>query len=158
TQLAHELDQRRVVVVALPSPEVEPGPTAVPAVGEGHGHRDLLPVEGMAEDRGLAPGGPGPPDSGRQRGSRLVLEDDPGPLPAGTFFAPGHSWGPQRWIASSSRSMARRAGFCQLQRSRLRIHQTCPMWYRTPVSIAIMSATRCKVQSSVFQPWARGPL
>src|SRR5262245_18890 len=158
TQLANELDQRRVVVVAFAGLEVEPTPAAVPAVGERHGHRDLLPVEGMAEDRGLAPGCPGPPDNGRQRGSRLVREDDPGPLPAGTFFTAGHSSRTQRWIPSSSRSMARRAGFCQLHRSRFRIHQTCPMWYRTPVSIAITSATRFRVQRSVFQPWARGPL
>src|SRR5262245_10440478 len=158
TQLANELDQRRVVVVAFAGLEVEPTPAAVPAVGERHGHRDLLPVEGMAEDRGLAPGCPGPPDNGRQRGSRLVLEDDPGPLPAGTFFTSGHSSRTQRWIPSSSRSMARRAGFCQLHRSRFRIHQTWPMWYRTPVSIAITSATRFRVQRSVLQPWARGPL
>src|SRR5262245_19962859 len=157
-QLAHELDQREVVVVAFARLEVEPTPAAVPAVGEGDGHRDPLPVEPMAEDRGLSPARPGPPDNGRQRGSRLVLEDDPGPLLTGPLFMAGHSSRTQSLIACSSRSMARRAGFCQLHRSRLRIRQTCPMLYPTPVSIAITWATRSRVQSSVFQPWARGPL
>ena len=53
---------------------------------------------------------------------------------------------------------ARRAGFRQLQPSRRRIFQTCPMWYRIPVAIAITSATRSSVQSSVCQPYAAGPL
>src|SRR5579859_4198862 len=77
-QLANELDQRHLVVVALPGLEVEPAPAAVPAVGEGHGHRDAIPVERMAEDWGLAPARPGSPDNRRQRSSALVLEDDPG--------------------------------------------------------------------------------
>src|SRR5262245_17653398 len=158
TQLADELDQLRVVVVAFPGLEVEPAPATVPAVGEGHGHRDPVPVEGMAEDRGLAPGCPGSPDNRRQRGSTFVLEDDPGSLPTGPPFMAGHSSRTQFLIASSSRSMARRAGFCQLHLSRLRIRQTWPIWYRTPVSIAITSATRFKVQSSVLQPYAPGPL
>jgi hypothetical protein len=54
TQLADELDQRLLVVVAVLRLEVEPSPGVVPAVGEGGGHRDPLPVERMAEDRGLA--------------------------------------------------------------------------------------------------------
>src|SRR5262245_12816161 len=157
-QLANELDQREVVVVAFAGLEVEPTPAAIPAVGEGNGHRDAIPVEGMAEDRGMAPGCPGPPDNGRQRGSGLVLEDDPGSLPPGPFFMAGHSSRTQSLIACSSRSMASRAGFCQLHRSRFRIRQAWPMLYRTPVSIAITSATRSRVQSSVLQPWARGPL
>src|SRR6266496_680851 len=86
-QFAHELDQRVLVVGALPGLEVESGPSPVPAVGEGGGHRDPLPVEPMAEDRGLAPGCPGAPDHRRQRGSALVLEDDPGLLPASVFLS-----------------------------------------------------------------------
>src|SRR5437660_832159 len=158
TELADELDQRVLVVGAILGLEVEPGAGAVPAVGEGGGHRDPLPVEGMAEDRGLAPGCPGAPDHRRQRGPAFVLEDDPGLLPAGEFFISGHSSRTQRAIASSSRSIARRAGFCQLQPSRRRIFQTCPTVYRIPVSIAITSATRSNVHSSVCQPYAAGPL
>src|SRR5207249_253689 len=114
TQVADELDQRLVVVVAVLGLEVEPRPGAVPAVGEGGGHRDPLPAERMAEQRGLTPRRPSAPDYRRQRGAGLILEDDPGLLPAGEFFTSGHSSRTQRVIASSSRSLARRAGFCQL--------------------------------------------
>jgi len=87
TEVADELDQALVVLGAGASLELEAGSPPVPAVGQRRGHRDPLPVEAVAENRGLAAGCPGAPDNGRQRGAALILEDDPGPLPAGGFLS-----------------------------------------------------------------------
>src|SRR5215469_5358327 len=59
TQVANELDQRVLVVIAVLRLEVKPGSGAVPSVGKGRGHRDPHPLERMAEYRSLAPGCPG---------------------------------------------------------------------------------------------------
>src|SRR5215471_2141995 len=108
--MSWEICQRLLVVVAVLGLEVEPGPSAVPAVGEGGGHRDPLPVGRVAEHRGLASRCPGTPDRRRQRGSALILKDDPGLLPAGELKSPATPLAPSaRSPPRLARSLARPA-------------------------------------------------
>jgi hypothetical protein len=70
----------------------------------------------------------------------------------------GHSVVTHRSMASSSRSVARRAGRCLLQPNRSRrIVHVCVVEYRTPVTFSITSATRASVHMSVGNPFAFGP-
>jgi glyoxylase-like metal-dependent hydrolase (beta-lactamase superfamily II) len=66
------------------------------------------------------------------------------------FFRRGQRSFTQCAIASSSRSVARRAGRCQVQPSCWRrMYHTRAGWWATPVTRSITSATRCKVHRSV---------
>ena len=78
----------------------------------------------------------------------------PGPS---VFFNLGQRSFTQRSMASSSRSVAWRAGRCRLQPIRRSTFQTCPGWYLTPVTFSITSATRARVHRSVGYPFALGP-
>lgn len=123
-----ELDQAFFVVRARLGLEVEAGALAVPAVAEGRGRRDPLPPEPVGDDRGLTSGSPGAADGGGEGKTGLVLEDDPAPFDSGVFFTSSQVPLTQSWIAASSRSAARRAGFCRLQPRERRMRQTCPGW------------------------------
>ncbi len=83
---------------------------------QGAGHRDLAPRPApLDQDRGLAAPGPTAAHQGRHQKARLVHEDDRGRPAGGVFFTLGQVSCTQRRIASSSRSRARRAGFCGLK-------------------------------------------
>ena len=60
-------------------------------------------------------------------------------------------------MASSSRSVARRAGRWRLHPIWRSTRQTWPGWYFTPVTCSITSATRASVHNSVGNPLALGP-
>jgi hypothetical protein len=74
----------------------------------------------VPQDRGLAFGRPGPSHRREEGEPALVLEDDPGAPAPRAFFIRGQSCFTQVAIASSLRSIARRAGRCLLQPSRSR--------------------------------------
>ena len=61
-------------------------------------------------------------------------------------------------MATSSRSVAWRAGRWRLHPIWRSTRQTWPGWYLTPVTASITSATRASVHSSVGYPLAVGPL
>jgi len=88
--------------------------------------RSLLPVTAaLVQHRSLAAWRPGPPDQRRGEQTTLVQEDQMGVQPPGAFFTLFQSTLTQRWIASSSRSRARRSGFCAVQPSKCKRRQ---MW------------------------------
>ena len=92
--------------------------------GEGRDGRQLGPVEAVVEKRRLAARGPRFARGGQQREAALVEEDQRGLQALGFFFKRGQVCCTQRWMAASSRSRARRAGFCQLQPKRCSRRQT----------------------------------
>ena len=126
-ELVEKVDQAQVVVGVGPEVEVEPSPTAIPAVAEGGRRRDPLPVAlAVAEHWGLPSRRPRRAHVGRQREAALVFEDDPGAAGNGVFFSSGQRSLTQVSIFSSSRSTALRAGFWRVQPSPRRTLQTWP--------------------------------
>ena len=86
--------------------------------------RQLRPVEAVIEKRRLASRRPSLAGRGQQREAALVEKDQRGLQDLGFFFKRGQVRFTQRWMAASSRSRARRAGFCQLQPKRGSRRQT----------------------------------
>ena len=83
--------------------------------GQCSNHRDFpMATPLMVEDGGLTTWCPGPADQGGQQEAALVDKDDVGLQSAGFFLISGHSTRTQRRMAFSSRSRARRSGFCGL--------------------------------------------
>ena len=62
---------------------------AVPAEGQGRGDGELLPVERVDQDGGVAARRPRAPDWGALRDPAFVLEDEPGAPAASVFFTAG---------------------------------------------------------------------
>lgn len=78
--------------------------------------RYLLPVaSSLVEDWRLSARCPGSTDQRRQKQPAFVEENEVGVQPPGVFFIRGQSFLTHRRMASSSRSRARRSGFCGLQ-------------------------------------------
>lgn len=77
--------------------------------------RDLIPLVVVTQDRSLPDRGPGLPQIGDEEETALVEEGEMGAQPPGLFSTAGHLCRFQRSILTSSRSTARRSGFCQLQ-------------------------------------------
>lgn len=87
---------------------------------------DLVPPSlAVAMNGGLALRSPGSDHVGNQQEARFIGKDDMGAQPCGVFFMRGHSSCFQRSISSSSRSSARRSGFCGVH-PRLCIRR--PIW------------------------------
>src|ERR687891_675150 len=100
--------------------------------GDAADHRQMVPAERGPEKRGLAPGGIGPYHQGQQVTAGLVYEDDGSAFVPGLFFRAGQRSSFQRWMASSSRWLARFRGFWRLQLYCLRMRPTWEGWYWTP--------------------------
>ena len=81
------------------------------ADGDPRDDRDFVPPIAMTMNRSAATGRPGLDHVGDQQESGLVGEDEMGAQPSSVFFTRGQSFRFQRWMASSSRSMARVSGF-----------------------------------------------
>ena len=96
--------------------------------GNGRDGRQFRPVEAMIENGRLPLRGPGLAGCGQQGEAALVQENHRGVQRAGFFFKRGQVCFTQCWMAASSRSLARRAGFCQLQPKRCNRRQT---WSRS---------------------------
>ncbi len=98
-------------------------------VGQSPNHREVVPAaEPMGQDRRLAARRPGPTDRRALGEATLVDEDERRPPARGFFFSAGHVVFTQRWIASSSRSLARVVGFCSDQPSWRITRHTWPGW------------------------------
>ena len=77
---------------------------------------NLLPgAASLVQQRPVPAGRPAPPDQRCHQQAALIEEGQPGVQPRGFFLIRGPCRFTQRWIASSSRSMARRSGFWGLQ-------------------------------------------
>lgn len=88
-EVGEELDEGHVVVTARAGLEEEPTAPEVPPEGHGDGDGELLPIEGVDQDRSFAAGRPGAPDRRPLRDATLVLEDDPGAAAPSVFFTAG---------------------------------------------------------------------
>jgi hypothetical protein len=125
-EVGEEVDEGDVVVTARSRLKEEPRAPEVPSERQGDGHGELLPIESVGQDRGLAAGRPRPADRRPLRDAALVFEDDPGVAAASVFFTVGQRVVIQAVIAASFRSLARLAGRCGVQSSVPRRRQTCP--------------------------------
>src|SRR5450755_877480 len=119
--------------------------------------RDVLPVEVELHDRRAALGRPGAYSSGPLRQTRLVDEDDHSPLGGTLFLSAGQRLRFHASTADSSRSMARRSGFCELKPMAPRRRQTWTSLKRTPYNRSMRARTRLSVHSSVPKSWAMAP-
>src|SRR5665213_289851 len=146
-----ELHDLRALDGAVVEPEQE-----VRARQARHG-RDVLPVEVELHYWCLAFGRPSAHSRGSLRQARFVDEDDQSPL-GGTFFlSAGQVFFFHASTADSSRSIARRSGFCELKPMAPRRRQTCTSLKRTPYSRSMRQRTRLSVQSCVPKSWAMAP-
>lgn len=89
--------------------------------------RHLAPrTPALDEDRGLAARRPTAPHERGHQEPRFIAEEESRPAAGSVFFTRGHSCLSQRRIAASSRSSARRAGFCALHP---RLCSNRPIWF-----------------------------
>src|SRR6185437_3127637 len=119
--------------------------------------RELVPVEVVLQDRGLAARCPTTNLSRSFAQSRLVDEDDDSSLFSGVFFNSGQRTRFQRRIAPSSRSSALLVGRWLLNPSDTRIRHTWLSLYRRENFSSISWPTRRNVHSSVANPCASAP-
>jgi len=130
SQLAKEVDHLGSGDVGL-GMEAEVQVDLIAAGGYAQGSDDgdfLVGACALGEERCLASWGPGPSDKGGHQQAGLVDEDEPGCQAGGFFLTRGHSSFAQRWISASSRSAARRCGFCGLQPKSRRRRPTWSTW------------------------------
>ena len=90
--------------------------------------RDVLALEGHPQDRRLTSRGIGAHYTGQQRKARLIYKDDGSPVGFGPFFSAGQRSAYQAAILVSLRWVARRIGFCEVQRMARRRRLTCAGW------------------------------
>lgn len=129
-ELLEEVQDGLAVVIGIgQQAEGAAYPVAVRRDRECRDRRDLAPRSAaLWEDRGPAARRPGaPPERGHQE-ARFVAEDERRPSTGSVFFTRGHSPCIQRRMASSSRSMARRAGFCGLKPNACSSRPTWATW------------------------------
>ena len=88
-EIGQEVDEADVVVAAGARLEEEATAPKVPAKRDREGDGELLPVERVDQDGGLAAGRPRAADRGPLRDAALVLEDNPGPPAPSVFFTAG---------------------------------------------------------------------
>ena len=113
-QVAQELQEPRSLQVAIGSKRKVKADAAASGRDRQSGDdRDLLPMPTpLVQDRRLAARGPGAPYQRSQQKPALVQKNQVGFQPAGFFLSRGHSIFTHRRMESSSRSRARRSGFC----------------------------------------------
>jgi len=122
------------VPAANPSLMQRQQPARAPAVGAGQHRPDprhALPVKRLDQARRLPARCPGGPDGRTLREAAFVHKTQPSLQPLGGFF----TWGQRRrtppTMASSLRSLARRAGRWRLQSNCCRTRHVCDREYRT---------------------------
>ena len=131
TELAVQLGEKRhgapridIGVAVQAEVQAHPVPLRRDAQRADHAHFAMR-AGALANDGRCAARRPATPDQRRHQKRGFVDEDQPGFQARGVFFTRGQSDLTQVAIAVSSRSRARRAGFCGLQ-PRVRIKR--PMW------------------------------
>lgn len=119
-QVSEKLDDLRAFHRPRVELEVEP------KQGQTANQGKTLPVEGLLQKRRLAPRGPGSGPCGPGAQATFVDKHDQSALATRFFFIAGHSTRFHRWMATSSRSIARRSGRWQLNPKAPSTRQTCP--------------------------------
>jgi len=129
-QMAQQLTQEHtdfiLTDVVIEEQVVEAKTMPPGAYGNPRNDGDLVPSPlAMTMDGSLSLRSPGSDHVGNQQEARFIGKDDMGTQPCSVFFMRGHSSCFQRSISSSSRSSARRSGFCGVH-PRLCIRR--PIW------------------------------
>src|SRR5438045_5270376 len=117
---------------------------------------DVGPVEVELDDRRLPLGRPGAHSRRPLAQAGLVDEDDQSPVALGFFLSAGQVLRFHVCTASSSRSMARRSGFCTENPKPPRMRQICVWLNLTPYKRSMSTPTRLSVHSSVPKPCSVG--
>ena len=131
TELAIQLgeerhDASRVDIGVAVQTKVQPNPIAFGCDTQRTNHTDFaMRASALTNDGRLPARCPTTPNQRGHQKRRFVDENQPGSQARGVFFTRGHSDFTQVAMAVSSRSSARRVGFCALQPS-ARINR--PMW------------------------------
>ena len=120
--------------------------------------RKVVSCQTRADDRRLPHWSVGSHDRWQQVETRFVHPKQCEIFLYGLFFTSGQRSCRHRSMASSSRWLARRTGFCTLQPQSRRIRLTWAGWYETPNSRRITSATREQVHMSPRKPKVSTPL
>src|SRR5664279_5765640 len=118
--------------------------------------RDVRPVEVELDDGRLPLRRPGAHPGRPLAQAGLVDEDDQSPVALGFFLRAGQVLRFQVCTASSSRSMARRSGFCTENPRPPRMRQICVWPNLTSYSRSMSTPTRLSVHSSVPKPCSVG--
>ena len=129
-ELPEEVQDGLAVVIGIrQQAEVAADPVAARRDRECRDHRDLAPrPAALWENRGHPARRPGAPHQRGHQETRFVAEDERRPPTGSVFFTRGHSTCTHRRIAASSRSMARRAGFCGLKPNARSSRPTWATW------------------------------
>lgn len=93
-EIGQEADECDAVVAPRPRWEEQARAAAVPPEGQRQGDGELRPVEGVDQDRRLAPRRPRVPDRWALRDPALVLEDEPGSPAPRVFLPRASAWSP----------------------------------------------------------------
>jgi len=88
----------------------------------------LVAARALGQKRSMAAGRPTSSDKGGHPKAGFVQENEAGSQAGGFFLTRGHSCLTQRWTSASSRSTARRCGFCGLQPRSRRRRPTWSTW------------------------------
>src|SRR5947199_337888 len=107
--------------------------------------------------RSFAARSPGPAVYRLQQEARFIEKHDGSLLLSSLFLMRGQVRFRHRWMATSSRSMARRCGFCCVNPSACKLRPTWSGWYSTPHRWRMTLATRLHVHRLVRKPAANGP-
>jgi hypothetical protein len=110
-QERHNFLKADVVVVDL---EIESQAAAYRGYRNPRDNRQTIMAVPAVLDGRLTSRCPTAADYGLEHEATFIDQDDTPPLVVGFFSIRGHSSSRQRWMASSSRSRARRSGFCGL--------------------------------------------
>ena len=129
-ELLEEAQNGLAVVIGIGQhPEIAAHPMPLGRDRERRDHRDLAPrPAALWEDRGHPARRPGAPHERAHQETRFVAEDERRPATGSVFFTRGHSPCTHRRIATASRSMARRAGFCGLKPNAYSSRPTWATW------------------------------
>lgn len=114
-QVLQELDGLHVVDVPVMPLVVEADPSAPRAHRDPGDHRDAIMTLPVAKERRLPTRRPASCNRWSEHEARFVYEREVGPQVQSPLFTRGQRVLVQRAMASSSRSRARRSGFCGLQ-------------------------------------------
>jgi len=119
TQLTQERDDQFSVDIGI-GVEAKVQMHVIPPRGDTQRGDDgdlLVRTRALDKDRGLTAGVPTAPHQWRHQKPGFVEENEAGPQARSVFFTRGQSSLIHRWMPPSSRSIARRVGFCGLNPS-----------------------------------------
>ena len=153
-QESHDIGRHDIGVVELPI-SIE----ALPLGRKRHranGRQTIVSSRGILH-RGFAARSPGPAVYRLEQEASFVEKHDGSLLLTPLFLMRGQARFRQRSMATSSRSLALRCGFCCVNPSACKILPTWSRWYSIANRWRMTSATRRHVHKLLRKPAAKGP-